>query len=99
MLPESNRPIPPSAEHTKFVAGLQEIVNGDRSSVRFESTVLTRKNQLVAVETVLTRMRRGGSLKGEFSIHLSWVDITDLKSLLETNQKIFEHASRYMYLL
>ena len=46
----------------------------------------------MAVETVLTRMRRGG--KGEFSIHLSWVDITELKTLLETNQKIFESANR-----
>jgi hypothetical protein len=34
--------------------------------------------------------------KDAFSIHLSWVDITELKELIETNEKIFEHANRYM---
>jgi hypothetical protein len=82
-------------ERHKFHAGFQLVVSGERSSVRFESVVSSLKGSFVAVETVLTRMRRAAAGKDAFSIHVSWVDITELKELIETNEKIFMHANRY----
>lgn len=55
---------------------------------RFESTVSTLKGKTLTVSVVMTRMRHGSSVV----LHVSMVDVTDLKRLIEVRGFLVELA-------